>query len=153
WFKGLFSDRAAAHGTMNEKPLIALVLLLRAPRELDSTQLAQLASAALGRSFHDDDPEATDCFVTGVNPSFILKNGPHTFLINNFPCPYMEDPQKVAESIAELRLRKAVREHSAWLSVDLLGDWKSEEILDIYQSIGKLTAALAEEDCLAIFAP
>jgi uncharacterized protein YegJ (DUF2314 family) len=153
WLKGLFSGREGAHGRPEEKPLIALVLLLREPRDLDAAQLAELASTALGNDFRDDDPEAADFFVTGDNPSFILKNGSHTFLINNFPRPYMDDAQKVAESIAELRLRKAVREHSAWLSVDLLGEWEPDEIDDIYRTIGKLTAALAEEDCLAIFAP
>jgi len=153
WLKGVFSGPAESSVNRDEKLLIALVLFLREPRELDSAQLAELAGSALGSSFLDDDPDATDSFVTGTEPSFILKHGPHTFLINNFPRPYMDNPEEAAEAIGELRLRKAVREHTAWLSVDLLGEWAPDDLPEIYRTIGKLTAALADEDCLAIFAP
>jgi uncharacterized protein YegJ (DUF2314 family) len=65
----------------------------------------------------------------------------------------MDDPDAAADGVTELRLRKAVREHSAWLSVDLLGEVHRSEIAEVYHVIGKLTAALADDDCLAIFAP
>src|SRR5262249_17244391 len=53
----------------------------------------------------------------------------------------------------ELRLRKAVRDHSAWLSVDLLGECSEDQLPDVYRTIGKLAAALTDDDCLALFAP
>lgn len=135
------------------KPPIALVLLLNQPRHMDSTTLAEIATDTLGVTFCDDDQEATDNFVTGSPPSFVVKHGEHYFLINTFPRPYMDDPERAAHSIPELRTRKVIREHSAWLSVDLLGDFLPRDLPRLYRIIGKLTSALADEDCLAVFAP
>src|SRR5262245_41366254 len=153
WFKGLFAVNPIRPARREDKPLIALVLFLDQPRELDSSYLCGIASRALGARFTDDQGDATDNFVAGSEPSFIVKYGDHFFLINTFDRPYMDDPQEAAQSISELRLRKAIREHGAWLSVDLLGDYKAGDLATIYRTIGKLTAALADDDCLAIFAP
>jgi uncharacterized protein YegJ (DUF2314 family) len=153
WFKGLFAANPVPPARREDKPLIALVLFLDRPRDLDSSYLCGVASRALGVRFTDDEADATDQFVAGSEPSFIVKYGDHFFLINSFDRPYMDDPEEAAQSISELRLRKAVREHSAWLSVDLLGDYQPGDLATIYRTIGKLTAALADDDCLAIFAP
>lgn len=136
-----------------QKPLIAFVLFLSEPRSMDSTTLAEIATDTLGVTFRDDDREANENFVVGSPPSFVLKYGDDCFLINTFPRPYMDDPIQAGEQIPELRLRKLIVDHQAWLSVDLLSDAQPHDLTRLYRIIGKLTAALADEDCLAIFAP
>jgi len=53
----------------------------------------------------------------------------------------------------ELRLRKIVAEHRAWLSVDFLASDKKDSPPQIYQLIGKLIAELCDRDCLAVLCP
>jgi len=57
----------------------------------------------------------------------------------------------MAAGCADLRLARAIREHRAWLSVDVLSPREAGE--NAYLVIGKLLAELADEDCLAIVAP
>jgi uncharacterized protein YegJ (DUF2314 family) len=133
--------------------LIALVLFLRDSRVLDTASIAALAGDALGGRFSSDRRDATDRYVAGRDPSFVVKHGDHFFLINNFARPYTEDPAEAADEIGELRLRKAVRDHEAWISVDLLGQCKDADLPEIYRTLGKLAAELIDEECLALFAP
>ena len=154
WMKRLVrSTSPRRRNPSKTKPLVALVLFLSEPRHMDSGTLAEIATDTLGVAFHDDGDEAVTDYVTGSSPSFVLKYGQTFFLINTFPRPYMDDPDRAAESIPELRLRKVIREHTAWLSVDLLGEPCQSNLAQTYRVIGKLTSALADEDCLAVFAP
>jgi uncharacterized protein YegJ (DUF2314 family) len=137
----------------DKEPLIALVMLLRDARAVDSQELAERATEALGVPIHDDQPNATDRFVAGEEPSFALKFGDYFFLINSFARPYMDNPEEAATEIPELRLRKAVREHRAWMSVDLLGQCPTVDQPEVYRTLGKLLAELIDDDCLALFAP
>jgi uncharacterized protein YegJ (DUF2314 family) len=152
WLKGLF--RAPADESVaDDKPLIAIVLLLKRPRLLEAEQVAALASDALGEPITSDESAADDGFVSGSAPSFVLKYRDDLFLINSFPKPYMDDPASAADSIPELRLARAVRDHRAWLSVDLLGDLDSQRRGEVLRTIGRLTAAFADGDCLAVYTP
>src|SRR5437763_5856404 len=119
WFRNLFDNGTPSRSRRDEKPLIALVLFLSEPRDLDASLIARRAGRALGERFRADDADATENFVAGEEPSFVLKYGDWFFLINVFSRPYMEDPEAAADAIGELRLRKAIRDHTAWLSVDL----------------------------------
>lgn len=147
WLKGRFGKKAE-----KEKPLISLVLLLREPRSLDTATLARLAGDAWGTKLATDKGDATD-FVVGDSPLFIIQCKGYMFLVNNFPKPYVENPEAVAEEMKELRLRKAMGEHRAWLSVDLLGEADEVNLKEAYRYIGKLVANLMNDDCLAIYAP
>jgi len=133
--------------------LVALVLLLREPRDLDAARVADLATDALGGRFSDGESDSSDQYVAGHTPSFVVKYREHFFLINNFPHPYMDDPAEAAGEISELRMRKAVRDNEAWVSVDLLGECEESELSDVYRTLGKLAAELIDDDCLALFAP
>jgi uncharacterized protein YegJ (DUF2314 family) len=152
WLKTLFANRhtlpGARRGGQRER-LVALVLLVRDPRPLNAARLAYLAGEAFGDTFTD----SGDHSVAGEPPSFVLKHDDRFFMVNCFDQPYMEDPEEAADAITELRLRKAVRDHSAWLSVDLLGECSDNELRDVYRAIGKLTAALTDDDTLALFSP
>jgi uncharacterized protein YegJ (DUF2314 family) len=152
WFRSTFAG-PESRSNHEEKPLVALVLLLSRPRDLDLSGIAHIARTALGERFQLDQADTSGNFVAGEEPSFVLKYHDWYFLVNSFARPYMEDPEAAAETIGELRLRKAIREHSAWISVDLLGKVQRSEMAEIYRVIGRLTSALADGDCLAIFAP
>jgi uncharacterized protein YegJ (DUF2314 family) len=165
WLKGLFGGSTEKSGPRgrkkeqksrakgDEKPLISLVLLLREQRYLDQRIVTRLVNEAWDADLGEDDPEATD-FVVGEAPSFIIQFRGRNFLVNTFPRPYVDKPEEAAEEITELRLRKVFGEHRAWLSVDLLGDTPDEnDRPEIYGLIGKLTAALADDDCLALYSP
>ena len=153
WIKGLFGKGARGAGGEDDKPLIALVLLLREPRYLDAEILSRLASNAWGKKIGVDDSDENDGFVMGESPAFILQLGALLFLINNFSSPYLEDPEAAAKKITELRLAKALTEHRAWLSVDMLYQAEGEALAEAYRFIGKLIAALGDTDCLAIYSP
>lgn len=153
WMRGWLGRPESKPLVPGEKPLIALVLFLTEPRDLDSEIIARQAGRALGRSIPCGECDTSESFVAGEEPSFVLKHGDFVFLINTFPRPYMDDPDAAASGIGELRLRKAVRDHNAWISVDLLGDVDRSQLPEVYRIIGKLAAGLADDDCLAVFAP
>jgi uncharacterized protein YegJ (DUF2314 family) len=152
WIKGLFG-KGSQDDEDEGKPLISLVLLLREPRYLDAEMLARQASAAWDKKISTDDSEGNDGFVAGESPAFILHLGEFFFLVNNFSTPYVDDPEAAAKEMADLRLSKAMAEHRAWLSVDMLGEAEGEMLAKAYRHIGKLIAALADTECLAIYSP
>ncbi|MGD0093512.1 MAG: DUF2314 domain-containing protein [Planctomycetota bacterium] len=141
----------------DSKPFISLVLLIKEPRQVDDVTLARLASKAWGatlKSGQDGDNSATD-FVVGKSPIFMCRFQDMFFTIHNHAAPYF--PPEVAEETRELRLKKALSEHRAWLSVDLVSSasGKFDESMSntAYPLIGKLVAELADSDCLAIYCP
>ena len=154
WLRRLFGERQPQPSPLlPRKPLIALVWLRRTVRDLDADEVAALAADALGEPFTSGDPEATDYFVTGCAPSLLLKRRDQTYLVHTFPRPYMDDPGAVAARASERQLKHAVANHQAWLSVDLLGDVPPDELEDVYRVIGRLMAALADDDCVALYCP
>ncbi len=152
WFRGALIG-GQSRSDHQDKTLVAFVSLLDQPRDLNCSFIASRAGRALGVRFRLDPEETPENFVAGEYPSFVLKYGEWYFLINTFDRPYMEDRDAAADAVSELRLRKAIREHAAWFSIDLLGGIRRSELADIYRVIGKLTAAFVDEDCLAILAP
>lgn len=148
------------------KPLTALVFLLSAPRRLTETDVRAVVFKAIGVELLSDDKNATDWLVSlpadRIQPSipkdaaqsFMGRAKGRTFLINSFGMPYVENPEKFAREIRDLRLRKAIAAHRAWLSVDLYGEAPTESgKSEIYAQLGKMLAGLAGPDCLAIYCP
>lgn len=132
------------------KPLISLVLLLREPRALDHPAIIRLVRQAWGIELGESSSPGV---VLGAAPSFVIKTGGRSFLVNSFALPYFPDPEQAAQEVPELRLRKLVTEHRGWISVDLLDEQGRMAEEEAYRWIGKLIAELAGEDCLAIYAP
>lgn len=154
------NDLADDDETDDDKPLISIVLLRREARYLESTVLARIASEAWGISLtsgdgQDDDPEdETEDFVVGESPLYVIKADNQMMLVHNFDQPYWDDPDEVAESVNELRLGQAIREHRAWLSVDVIGDVENEtQKQAAYVMIGKLIHDLADEETLIAYCP
>ena len=146
WIKGLFGKKIE-----QDEPPTSLVFLLREPRDLDKRTLEQAVQGAFGVDLSGAGKDSTEFVVggEGLPTSFIQFQG-HTLLVHNFPIPYMKDKEATAKDIADLRLRQAVTDHTAWLSVDSMNCPEAE---DPYHVIGKLLAELADEDCLAILSP
>jgi uncharacterized protein YegJ (DUF2314 family) len=135
-----------------DKPLTSLVLLLRRARGLNRKMLAESAAAAWGTQFSEDDDAQN--FVVGESPIFLIKNDRATFMVHNHNTPYFDDTEKAAEEINELRVGNAIREHNAWVAVDLMdGGGRFPSPAEAYPEIARLVAELSGPDCTAIFCP
>ena len=146
--------------------LASLVYFLSEPREANETSIRRCVSAALGIDF-DADAHSSEHFVIEFNPPrtaneaddginhFMIKipQGLFAVLVSNRP--YISKPSQFAkECIRDKRLRKAVEQHLAWISVDLMDDTSDPEAASAaYQVIGQILATLAGPDCLAIYCP
>lgn len=172
-----FRDSTSDDAVEDREPFLSLVLLLREPRYLDAAILAQLATRAWGLevtsggdsgeadedNVKDDDakvetPESPEdeqrAFIVGDSPLFIARHPSAMFLIHHFDNAYFDDLQEVADSLVELRTKRAVLEHRAWMSVDAL-HWSGEGDAtgESYRLIARLLAELADENVLAVVDP
>lgn len=143
-------ERHEAAEGKEDKPMISIVLLRRSPKFLDPAVLLESVRDAWdeNRSLAED-----DLFVAGEGPVFMLKSPQGMWMLHNHAVPYF-DPGHPARQIPELRLRKIVDEHAAWLSVDLLHPFESDLTPDLYYPyIFRLIRELADQETLAIFRP
>ena len=140
------------------KPLTSFVLLLNGPRKLSAAQLAILVTRVWGGTYgcEEDVEKGTEGgnWVTGKSPIFLMRSEDAIFMLHNLPSPYSPETKELARSIPDLRLRKAVEEHRAWLAVDLMQPFDPTRPREsFYPAIAKLIAELAGDDCLAVFHP
>lgn len=146
------ADKKSGSNADEESTLISIVMLLREPKYLDETMLQAVIERAWGVELNEE----SGSFLVGESPMYVLKTPERMFLIHNHETPYFNDTEEVSKEIGELRLRKAVQEHRAWASVDLLApdDRPSQAELDVaYRLICKLIAALADGQCGALLIP
>jgi len=148
-----------------EEPFLSLVLLFREPVYLEPGMLAELASRAWDANVEvateedaDEQVGAQDArsLLVGQAPHFACSHWPGLFSIHNFDQPYFEDADAVAESVREVRARRAIEQHRAWVSVDLIqwfGDDDTKGKEQAYRLIARFLAELADENCLAIVEP
>jgi len=160
WFTvALYMERPRSG--KSKEPLISLVLLLGEPRSMTAYSLAQQVSEAWGvpvetakeKDASKDENVAAKTYVMGDTPLFMIGHQGGFFLVNNFHRPYFDNPEKSAEECPELRLQKVIKEHQAWLSVDLLHIGQSPDRTEAYRQIARLVAELAGDDCLAVYCP
>jgi len=144
----------------------ALVLLLTQPRALAGEDLARLLEKKWGGSFafdatedstHEDVEEGDEQrqFVVDQDGYFMVYAHRGWFLFHNVDEPYWSDDAEVVATMHEdLRCASIVREHCAWLSIDLLrvGQSDDEQALQM-RAMGKLIAALADEDTIGLYRP
>jgi uncharacterized protein YegJ (DUF2314 family) len=130
----------------------SLVFLRRRPFPLNKVVLHAAAERAFNVTLPRGDPQARN-FVLFNQPTSMVSVKGWVFAVHNFPSPYMEDYQRAAAEIPELRLRRAVESHRAWLAVDLLHKPAGEPDQQVYPMIGRLLAEFADEDCLALYWP
>lgn len=140
---------------------VSLVYFLSEPRQADEAAIRSCVSSALGIRFHTGvaDP---DSYVTRFSPAppseagpgiqhFMVRVPAGLFAVLVSDRPFIENPEEFAKrSIRDKRLRNAVSRHVAWVSVDLMDGAESD---DAYRTIGKILAAMAGPDCLAVYSP
>lgn len=141
----------------DEHRLVSFVALLKEPRPLEAVYLQTAAKKAWDADLSlGEDAEGEDGFIVGEDFScFVMFRG-RIMLVNNFPSPYMDDAEKFAESIPDLRLRQIVAEHTAWMSVDAMGASMGDDpetVRDWYRVLGPLLAEFVDENCLGIYMP
>ena len=150
----------------SEDPLISLVFFLDEARETNDAGIRQCVSHALGTKFAVDAPDS-DVFVIPFSPPdggrlhdgeiqhFMVRIPEGLFAVLVSDQPYINDPKSFAKgAIRDKRLRSAVEKHVAWISVDLMDDTVDPaRTREAYLVIGKILAAMAGPDCLAIYCP
>jgi len=135
-----------------DEPLVSLVVLRRTARHLDDRGLADMATRALGVDITSQDSHAT-AFVAGEPPLFAIKGAGLFLLLNDLDALYFDDTEGLADEVGELRLRKALLEHQAWLSVDLIHKDDALTLDDAHRLMARLVAELLDGDSLAVFSP
>lgn len=149
-----------------EDDLISLVYFLSEPREADEEAIRRCVSNALNFDFDTSNPNA-DHFVMQFSPPdtkreeddailhFMVKLPEGLFAVLVSSSPYIDQPEDFAKhSIRDKRLRNAVEQHQAWMSVDLMeSPGKVVDSSEAYAVIGKILSFLAGPDCLAIYCP
>jgi uncharacterized protein YegJ (DUF2314 family) len=147
----------------DDAPMRSLVLLLREPHYVEGSMMASVASRAWdcevayegGEDDSDDDDdtplEESTPFLVGEEAPFFCSKFPAMLTIHNFPAPYFDDPEAVAEDVHEARIRTAILEHTAWISCDLI-TWMDEDSDEAQADIliGQLLAEFADDNCLAV---
>jgi uncharacterized protein YegJ (DUF2314 family) len=146
-------------------PPESIVLLQSHPISLDATTLAQWFGAAAGCEVEViDSSEETDAktdektdepapknWLTGESPHFICCIRGTVFMAQNLPAPYMADPVGASQGRMEMRLSKAIKEHKAWASVDILHP--QEATAENYRIVAMVASKMVGPDCLALYSP
>ena len=143
----------------DEHQMLSFVALLKEPQHLEAIYVATAARKAWNADLGDGNSEGEDGFVVGGEdplPTIAVKFRDRMLLVNNFACPYVQDPENAAASIADLRLQELVGKHTAWMSCDALGVESFDddsEVREWYRVLGRLLSELVDENCLAILLP
>ncbi len=153
-------------GDVIEQPF-ALVLLVAKPRKLEGEELARLLESSWGGQFayesaeenatgvEEADTEDDRQFIVGKEGHFMVHSRRGWFLVHNVAEPYWtDDTDVVAEMHEDMRSAQIVRDHQAWLSIDLLrvGQSDDEQALQL-RAMGKFIATLADDETLGLLRP
>jgi uncharacterized protein YegJ (DUF2314 family) len=158
---GEAQDLASGGAAHLDPPTVSLVYFLSDQRSADEAAIERLVSGALDVTFLPPEVDPSH-LVMAVDPGPMQDGHLHffvvlpvgTFAILISPAPYIENPAAFArESIRDKRLRTAIENHQAWVSVDFVEETSTESKETLYSAIGKIMAALAGPDCLAIYSP
>lgn len=140
----------------NRHRLISFVALTSEPVEIDPAVVAKVASRVWKTDLGDGSSAGEDGFVVGVGPMTTIAHGERMYLINSIPRPYIDDVDKFADCLPDLRLRDLFKQHQAWFSCDAMGvDGSTDEatVRDWYRRLARLFAQLLDERALLIFVP
>ena len=137
-----------------QQPILlqSLVFLLRSPRDISIQQLSRVVEEALGVTVDPKDSHSITS-TADTPPTFCIRADGFTFRVNNSTNPYIDPTENTPENIPNVRLQQMVREHVAWLSVDLLEAPAGATSDDIYRRLGYMIAALADSDCIGLCCP
>jgi uncharacterized protein YegJ (DUF2314 family) len=132
--------------------LKSFVLLLRKPRQLALAELRRATDSALGVRCDTLNTTADNAIVYSP-PVFYIRADGYTFLVNNAETPYISHEENTPEHVPNVRLQEVIRDHKAWLSVDLVAAPEHATTEDIYQRLGCLIAELVDDNCIGLYCP
>jgi uncharacterized protein YegJ (DUF2314 family) len=144
------ADEDSGDNDDEAKPMTSIVLLRSKPKFLDDKVLLEIIRDAWdpARKWTEE-----ELFVAGESPVLMVRSPQGMWTLHNRPGTYFDD-MSATERIPDLRLRKAVKEHEAWLAVDLMHSFDENLSPDLYYPyIFRLVRELADEDTLVIFRP
>jgi uncharacterized protein YegJ (DUF2314 family) len=132
--------------------ITSLVLLLSAPRQVETAELLSLVRRAWGADVGSD-PSLSD-FAAAPKPpyGFIQYDGLRLGLITP-DGPYVRDLSAATADIADVRVRDALARHKAWLSVDMIEAPVGVARGHVYKLIARLIAELIDGRALLLYAP
>ncbi len=151
--------RTLAPANGSDRPMVSLVLLLKQPRYLEAPVLAEILKSAWGLPFKaaavNDSGNEDDAlpFVGGSSPLFMVGTADGMFIIHNHDRPYFDDQEQLVEKVPDLRLRKVITDHTAWLSVDYMIGAEHDSGPAQYPRIAKAIAELADDTVAGLFQP
>lgn len=138
-----------------EPGIVSVVMLNTRARTLGEAEVRGAVRRALGVTVQlTDEPFREHEDLRGF---VVVENGPPVGVLS-VTRRYLEDEEseQVLKAFTDTRLRRAVSEHVAWVSVDAmgvdLGKLKKEQRWRMYDEIlGKIAAELVDESCLAFY--
>lgn len=158
WGAWQFWRELAPAPASEERPMISLVALLRQPRYLEVPVLAEILKSAWGLDFKVSDEggesseQAGRPFIVGESPIFMVNTGDAMFIVHNHAVSYFNEVEDLLEKVHDLRQRKIISDHQAWLSVDCM--WADEGAREAqYPRIARAIAELADGAALGLFQP
>jgi uncharacterized protein YegJ (DUF2314 family) len=101
----------------------------------------------------DSDGKSTE-FAMGSFPTFFAQFEGFMFIIHTLPQPFFENPQAAAQELGELRVSKAVAEHTCHIHVSLMNAPAEADEETQRHMVGKMVVGLGWSDSTrAIFNP
>jgi uncharacterized protein YegJ (DUF2314 family) len=150
-------------GWFSPAPIISLVYFFEKSRDLSVDELHDIVSETFNISLVTGNKEAR-AFVAQVGPEdgyfytdkltqFLIQMDDKRLLVNVSDKSYTDDVEEWANSIMELRLRRAVLAHEAWLSVDALPGFYEDNKDEAYRDIAKIMSQLPGDEKPVMFCP
>ncbi|MEM7782305.1 MAG: DUF2314 domain-containing protein [Planctomycetota bacterium] len=139
-------------------PVISIVALLKHPQRIEPIYVETAARKAWGADLGSGELEGPDGFVVGNEdlPTTMISYDGRMMMLNNFPDPYFADTEGLVDEINDLRLKKLVREHSAWMSIEAVAVDSFDDIDEVkkwYRILGPMLSELVDDNCLLIMLP
>src|SRR5262249_6865333 len=133
------------------------VVLLRSPVDLTIQRVAELLTEAASTPIKAMDIDAPDepgdenkpagNIVMGKPPHFVAFINDVTFVMHSIQGKYRQE----RELHPDLRLRRAIGLHEAWLSVDILNPHEATK--QNYRIAARVAAHFAGPECVAVYSP
>ena len=134
-----------AQTPQEEKVVLSLVWLTGPEKLLSNEDL----TARLGQAFGDKDFK-----LTYAGSTSFLKRGEWLFQIHQYQEPYFDKQAFDFEQIDDLRLRKALQDHTGWIAVDATSWPQNIEPEEGYKTVGKILAELSQgRESKALYLP
>ncbi len=130
----------------------SLVLLLRIPRHLTEEAIQDAAETAFIDTLEHKGPDSI--LALQSDHITVIRAGEEMMQVVQFDTAYFQDRYTTAALSDDPRVRDAILEHTAWISVDYLtGTRKKTERnrVAIYRLLAALAAALCGIDTLAVY--